>query len=195
MRNAPSAFLVLLVLAFVGGAHAAEAPAPMPPRQVWTGILVAPPDNQNLWIRDIEVKTWALSSAGEIQTLVQELRNGGQNGLRQAIFRLEQKGWVRIGKAAAASIGLVRVVDLPGGRRRMRLVSAFPARVLDSSDPVGTREHPFAFVELTVDRDGTAEGRMIAAASISFAENWIRLESAGAPALQIIDVATDSPPR
>ena len=195
MRNAPSTFLVLLVLAFAVGAHAAEAPAAMPLRQVWTGILEPPPDNQNVGIGDIEVKTWALSSDREIQTLVEELRGGGQDGLRQAIFRLEQKGWVRIGKAAATSIGLVRVVDLPDGKRRLRLVSAFPARVLDWSDPAGSRKHPFAFLELTVDRDGTAEGRMIAAASISFVENGIRVDSAGAPVLQIFDVATDSPPR
>ena len=76
----------------------------------------------------------------------------------------------------------------------MRLVSAFPARLLDSSSPPA--EHPFAWVELIVDRDGTGEGQMIAAASITLAEEGlIRVESAGAPSVPITYVATDSPPR
>ena len=68
--------------------------------------------------------------------------------------------------------------------------------MLDSSDPVGSDEHPFGFVELTVGRDGTAEGLMIAAASITLSkEGTIHIESAGAPSLRIINVATESPQR
>lgn len=191
MKNVFSIFLILLVSALAGGA--ADAPAPMPLPQVWTGTLEAPPENVKLRARAIEVKIRALSSDEEIQALQLELRLGGQDKLRQAMFRLEQKAWVRLGKAAATSIGLVRVVDLPDGRRRMRLVSDFPARLLDSTDPV-TSDHPFAFIELTVGRDGTAEGLMIAAASITFAEGNIVFESSGAPLFRIVDVASDPPP-
>ncbi|MCP3964173.1 MAG: hypothetical protein GY719_40605 [bacterium] len=194
MRNALSMFSILLVSAFAGGLSAADAPPPMPLPQVWAGTLEAPPDNVKLGARDIEIKIRALSSDKEVQALHLELRLGGQKRLREAMFRLEQKAWVRLGKAAATSVGLVRVFDLPDGRRRMRLVSDYPARLLDSSDTV-TSEHPFAFVELIVDRDGTAEGQMVAAASIAFAEGGVLIESAGAPPYRIIDVRTDSPPR
>jgi len=189
-------FLAMLISAFAGAVFATAAPAAMPLPQVWTGKLEVPPDNQKVGtLRDIEVKIWALSSDQEIQSLAAELLRGGQSGLRQAIFRLQAKAWVRIGNAAATSVGVVRVVDLADGGRRMRLVSAFPARILDSSDPVGTSAHPFAFVELIVDRDGKAEGHMIGAASIAFAAGgMIRMESAGAPAVRINKVATDSPP-
>lgn len=196
MRKTSSMFLVLLVSAFAGEAFAAEAPAAMPLPQVWTGRLEAPPESKDPDIQDIEVKIAALSSAEEIRTLGADLRLSGQMGLRQAMFGLEQKAWVRLGRAVATSVGLVRVVDLPDGRRRMRLVSDFPARVLDSSDPSGSDAHPFAFIELIVGRDGTGEGQMIAAASITLSEEGtIQLESAGAPVLRITDVATDSPAR
>jgi hypothetical protein len=193
MRNASSLLWVLLVSAFTGGAFAAEPPATMPLPQVWTGRLEAPPDNP-VGIRDIEVKINALSSDQEARALANALRAGGQIGLREAMFRLDQKAWVRLGKAVATSVGVVRVVDLPDGKRRMRLVSDFPARLLDSSDPVGSDEHPFGFIELIVAPDGTSEGQMIAAASISFAdEGTIRIQSAGAPAYRIIDVTAASP--
>lgn len=195
MRKASSMFLVLLAPAFASGTFAAEAPAAMPLPQVWTGILTVPHDNPKLGMREIKVNIAALSSAKEIETLGQELRLGGQSRLRQAMHRLEQKAWVSIGKAAATSVGLVRVVDLPDGRRRMRVVSDFPARLLDSSDPAGSKEHPFALVEMIVHRDGTAEGRMIAAASISLAQGRILVESAGAPVIGIIDVVAEPPLR
>lgn len=194
MRNASSMFLILLVAAFAGGASAADAPAPMPLPQVWVGKLEAPPDNVKYGIRDIEIQIKSLSSVKEIQTLYQELRLGGQEKLREAMFRLEQKAWVRLGKAAATSVGAVRVVDLPDGKRRMRLVSDHPARLLDSTDPLSS-EHPFAFVELIVDRDGSSEGQMVAAASITFADGGIVLQSAGKAPYRIVGVATDPPPR
>ena len=77
----------------------------------------------------------------------------------------------------------------------MRVVSEFPARILDSSDRSGSVEHPFGLVELTVGPDGKAEGQVIAAASITLAEGMILFESAGEAAYRIIDVVTDPPLR
>lgn len=192
MRNA---LLLLIVAVFASGAFAADASTPMPLPQVWTGILEQPPENQQFTAQDIEVKILAVSSATEMETLRGQLLLGGQAGLRQAMFGLEQKAWIRIGRAAATSVGLVRVVELPDGGRRLRLVSDFPARVLDPTDPSGSTEHPFALVELTVGRDGKAEGLLVAAASITLAEKEILFESAGAPAYRIVDVATNPPLR
>ena len=128
-----------------------------------------------------------------MQTLREELRLGGQSRLRQAMFGLEQKAWVRIGRAAAASVGLVRVVDMPDGRRIMQLVSDFPARMLDSNDQAASHEHPFGLVELIVGPNGKAEGHLVAAASISLGDGKIQFESAGEEPYRIIDVATDPP--
>jgi hypothetical protein len=184
-----------MAVAFAGGAPAAEAPTPMPLPQVWTGILEQPPASQQFILEDIEVKVLSLSSEQEIEVLREELRLGGQAGLRQAMFALEQKAWVRVGRAASASVGLVRVVDLPDGGRRMRLVSDFPARRLDSSDRAGQFEHPFGLLELVVSPDGTSQGMLMAAASIRFVDGKIEFESAGEEPFRIIDVATDPPLR
>jgi hypothetical protein len=195
MRSATSMLSIVVVFALAGGAFGAEAPTAMPLPQVWTGILEQPPASKAFVTEDIEVKILAFSSDREVQTLTEELRLGGQSRLRQAMFGMEQKAWVRIGRAAAASVGLVRVVDLPDGTRRMRLVSDFPARSLDSSDRSGALEHPFGLIELTVGPDGKAAGQMIAASSITLADGKILFESAGEEVYRIIDVMTDPPLR
>lgn len=159
MKSKSSMLPLLIVFALAGAAGAAGPPTSMPLPQIWTGILKEPPAAKKFITEDIEVKVLGLSSDMEVEALAEELRLGGQSRLRQAMFGLEQKAWVRIGRAAAASVGLVRVVDLPDGGRRMRLVSDFPARTLDWSDQSGALAHPFGLIELIVGPDGSPRVR------------------------------------
>jgi hypothetical protein len=78
------------------------------------------------------------------------------------MFRLEGKGWMQIGRLAGAEIGVIRVLDLPDGRRRVRLYSSHPLRLYDKSDPAGSDVHPFAFLELVADASGTGSGSLAA---------------------------------
>jgi hypothetical protein len=168
--------LLLVASSLVPGALVAQDLAPVRPAQTWVGNLVLP-DDARLGLRDIEIKIKTFSSNEEIAGLAEELRMGGQQGLRQAMFRLEQKAWVRLGRSAATSVGVVRYAELPDGSRRLRVVS----------------DHPFAYIELIVPAEGVGKGRMIAAASLAFTEEGLSIESAGAPVIEIADVRFETP--
>jgi hypothetical protein len=184
---------LLLVAFLVGGAAVAQGFGPVHPAQTWTGDLVLP-DDARLGLKDIEIKIKTFSTDEEIQKLAATLEMGGQQALRQEMFRLEQKAWVRIGRSAATSVGVVRFLQLPDGKRRLRVFSDQPARLLDRSDPAGSPDHPFAYIELIVDEKGEGQGKMIAAASLAFTEDGLSIASAGAPVIEISNVRLALPP-
>ena len=94
----------------------------------------------------------------------------------------------------ATEITVIRVFDLPDGRRRVRLYSDHPLRLYDKTDPPGSDAHPFGFLELTADASGSGTGELIAAGSMTFNDDGLRIDSAGTPLIKIVDVTTDRPP-
>jgi hypothetical protein len=89
----------------------------------------------------------------------------------------------------------MRIVDLPDGTRRLRVFSDHPLRLYDKSDPPGSNQHPFGFMEMIADASGKVTGTLIAAASLTVDDEGLRLESAGVPVIQLGDARTDSPPK
>ena len=182
------------IFAATAPAGAAAAPA-MPLPQVWTGHSIVPEGVQPGLTADyFEIKVFSLSSDKEIMTLGAALRKGGQVELRNEMFQIAPKGWIRFGKLVATDLTVIRVVDLPDGRRRLRLISDHPLRLYDKSDPAGSDAHPFGYLELIVDSAGTGTGTLIAAASLSFVDEGLMLDSAGAPVIAIDEVHTNRPP-
>lgn len=183
----PTFVVALLSLVCAASGFAAE---PIPTH--WTGFVTPPPDAPKVGVSDIEIRVFKLSNDEEALTLVNELKLGGQVGLRNAMYKLEDKGWVRLGKFAATGVGVIRALELPDGRRVLRVFSAYPARIFDRSDPLGSPEHPFAYIELVIDKDGKGSGQMISAASLKVSDKGLELESAGAPIVAITDVVATS---
>jgi hypothetical protein len=184
--------LPLLLIASFAISTAADAVPPRPIPKRWSGTLNVPKTNLvPAAYEAFEVQIWSATSDEQLQPLLAAYREGGQEALRQAMFALEQKSWVRIGKGVASTIGVVRVIDKPDGGRIVRLFSDHPLRLLDKSDELGKPAHPFAFVELEVDRYGVGEGKMIAAASLEVVDGDLVIQSAGAEGFRLTDVAAD----
>jgi hypothetical protein len=210
MRQVPS-FIVrsfvagnrrpLLGLAFalvvLGGLQAeiAQAQPAMPVPQVWTGRMQVPEGVEPGETGDtFELRIFRPSTEVEAAGLVKALQAGGQVALRNAMFQLPVKGWIKIGNLAATDVVFVRVVDLPDGQRRVRLYSDHALRLYDKSDPAGSTAHPFAFLELFADASGKGSGSLVASASLAADDEELRMESAGVPVIQIYNVTTDRPP-
>ncbi len=164
--------------------------------QVWTGRMLVPEGVEPGVTGDsFELRIFQTSTDEEAAGLVAALRAGGQVGLRNAMYQLKAKGWIRIGKLAATDAVFLRVADLPDGKRRVRFYSDHPLRLYDKTDPAGSTAHPFAFLELVVDATGKGDGTLIAAASLAIDDDGsLRMESAGVPVIRLYSVETDSPP-
>jgi hypothetical protein len=182
------------VVAVFAATAVAAAPIPLP--QTWWGTTVLPEGvDPGITANQFEVQVFRLTTDQEVATLAAAFREGGQPALRDAMFRLKPLGWIRFGKLVATDLVMVRVMDLPDGRRRLRLFSPHPLRLYDKSDAPGTHAHPFGYMELFADASGKGSGALIAAASLSVSDEGLRFDSAGVPVVVVERVETDSPPR
>lgn len=189
----PGRAVALLLGSLAAATLQAQAAMPLP--QIWTGRMEVPPGvDPGLTADRFELRIFSTSTDAEVVELIAALQTGGQQGLRNAMYRLKSKGWIRIGKLAATEITVIRVFDLPDGRRRVRLYSDHPLRLYDKTDPPGSDAHPFGFLELTADASGSGTGELIAAGSMTFNDDGLRIDSAGTPLIKIVDVTTDRPP-
>ncbi len=194
IRRLRFALLSLAMVLFAAGPGVAQPAMPLP--QDWTGRVVFPAGmNPGLTADRITLRVWQLSSDEEVAKLLESLRQGGQAGLRDAMRTLPAKGFVNIGKLAGTEVRVIRVVDLADGRRRLRVFSDFPIHLYDKSEPRGSLEHPFGFLELTVDASGQhGTGLVIARAAVSIEKEGLGISNAETPPLQVVDVVTDHPP-
>ena len=189
VRVLAGAFLMVLCAATAG----AQAAMPMP--QVWTGRMMVPAGVEPGETGDtFELRIFRNSADVEVEDLVTRLEKGGQVALRNGMYLLQPKGWIRIGNLAATDAMVIRVVDLPDGQRRVRFYSDHPLRLYDKSDPAGSTAHPFAYLELFADASGKGSGSLVASASLKIGDDGLQMESAGVPVIQIYDVTTDRPP-
>lgn len=191
----PAVLFLAIALPAVAASSAAEPPAMPLPQKWWARVVLTDAVKPGLTADRLELTVAHLSSDEEVAGLVETLQSGGQIAARNAMRALQPKGFVRAGKLAAAEFTVIRVVDLADGTRRLRLFCDFPIRLYDKSEPILSPEHPFGFLELQVGptgEDGT--GTLIAAASLAVAEDGLRVETAAAPILNVIEVTADPPP-
>lgn len=192
-RSGRSQRAAIVVLVVIAATAAAAAPIPLP--QTWWGTTVLPEGMEpGITANQFEIQVFRLTADEQLATLVAAFREGGQAALRDAMFRLKPVGWVRFGKLVATDLVLIREMDLPDGRRRLRVFSPHPLRLYDKSEAPGTHEYPFGYMELFVDASGKGSGALVAAASLSVSEEGLRFDSAGAPVVVVDRVETDSPP-
>lgn len=176
-------------------AEMVQAQPAMPMPQVWTGRMMVPAGVEPGETGDtFELRIFRKSTDVEVEDLVTRLEKGGQVALRNGMYLLQPKGWIRIGNLAATDAMVIRVVDLPDGQRRVRFYSDHALRLYDKTDPAGSTAHPFAYLELVADASGKGSGSLVASASLAAGDEELVMESAGLPVIQIYDVHTDSPP-
>jgi hypothetical protein len=195
VRIGLTGLVAVLGLAALFAPQRSDAQTGMPMPQIWTGRMLVPEGVEPGVTGDsFELRIFQTSTDEEVAGLVAELEKGGQTALRNAMFQLKPKGWIRIGKLAATDAVVLRVVDLPDGQRRVRFYADHPLRLYDKTDPAGQYAHPFAYLELVIDASGTGSGGLIAAASLAIDGDELKMESAGLPVIRVYDVQTDSPP-
>ena len=129
----------------------------------------------------------------EVAPLVQVLASGGQEALVEALTRLPERGWLRIGDNLGYTVQVIRSFQADGGRV-VRVLTDRPIQMFELRNSTRSADYPVGIVELRLDAEGKGEGTLIVAASARFDEHGkLEIESYRAEPLRILSVRTRKP--
>jgi hypothetical protein len=127
------------------------------------------------------------SSDSEVAKLKAILADKGPDALREALWNLEA-GYIRVGGGLGYPIAVARSKPDGKGGRVIRLMLDRPIAFRELVNNTRSVDYPFTYVELTLDKDGNGEGKMIAAAKVSLVGNTVEIESLGTQPIKILQV-------
>lgn len=165
---------------------AAEAPAqPRGPEQ-FAGVIV---NTANGGTIPIVVHIDSYSPAGDVRALNLLLKDKGQDAVEAALFRMKERGWIRIGSSLGYEVPLIRSLPTPTGRRIV-VIADRPIQFWEQWRGTRSLQYPFGMVVLDIDHTGHGAGRLIAAMRAKFDnEGKIELESFGTEPFRIIGLS------
>src|ERR1700681_1546605 len=128
------------------------------------------------------------SSDSEVAKLKAILADKGPDALREALWNLYEAGYIRVGGGLGYPIAVARSKPDGKGGRVIRLMLDRPIAFRELVNNTRSVDYPFTYVELTLDKDGNGEGKMIAAAKVSMVGNTVEIESLGTQPIKILQV-------
>jgi hypothetical protein len=133
----------------------------------------------------------AYSSEQEILHLLALLKDKGQDAVIDALWDMEEKGWIKIGNSLGYHVAVIRVFESEG-TRIIRVLTDRPIQFVESMRGLRTRDYPFGIIELKIGLDGTGKGTLIAAAKAEFTKDGhVEIESYGTQPFKIIKVKAE----
>ena len=107
----------------------------------------------------------------EVKDYALLLAEKGQDALLNAIGNLDN-GYIRVGTSLGYPLSITRSLDAEGGRI-VRVVTDRPLQMFEVMRNTRSKDHPFGIIEMRFDEEGKGEGKMIAAAQVSFNEEGV----------------------
>jgi hypothetical protein len=175
-------------------ALAAPAPAPAPgeayaPRpDQFTGSLVSlvrGARSSKPFVLSIDHYT----TGPELQRLADTLGAKGPYAARDELWK-QTAGYLSVGGRIGYPVSAVLSQDTPNGRM-IRVVVNRPMSTFEVQYSTRSSKYPFSLIELTIDRNGHGEGRLIGAAKLRMRGNELSFESLGTQPLRLLDVRED----
>jgi len=127
------------------------------------------------------------SSEAEVANLKQILADKGPEALRDALWDLEA-GYIRVGGGLGYPIAAATSRPEANGGRVVRLMIDRPLSFRELVNDALTRDYPFSYAELHLDRSGKGEGKFIAAAKVSITAGTVDIESFGVQPWRLLQV-------
>jgi hypothetical protein len=128
-------------------------------------------------------------SGAELQQLADTLSAKGQLSLRDQLWK-GTAGTLSVGGRLAYPVAAVLSQDTSSGRM-IRVVMNRPMSTFEVQNYTRSSKYPFSVLELTIDRNGHGEGRLIGAAKLRMHGNELSFESLGVQPLRLMDVRED----
>jgi hypothetical protein len=127
------------------------------------------------------------SSEAQVAHLKQVLAAKGPDALREALWDLEA-GYIRVGGGLGYPIAAATSRPDGKGGRVVRLMIDRPLSFRELVNDALTKDYPFSYVEIHLDRSGKGEGKFIAAAKVSITAGTVDIESFGVQPWRLLQV-------
>lgn len=153
-------------------------------REVYTGTIVyipgptvGGPGRTQTTTQTFTLRINCITPDSEYNRLAGILKDGGQDGLLREISK-EKCGIIQFGSSVGRDINTVHVETTEEGERKITLLFERWLRFGEVRYGTRSRDYPFTYIEMFVDRKGKAEGTMIPAARVRFkGQNTIEIEN------------------
>jgi hypothetical protein len=181
---------LLLIPALIAGAQSPETPQQVPERfkgrLADTGSAVPGPATAFFTLQ-----INAYSTEQEIVNLLALLKDKGQDAVIDALWDMEEKGWIKIGNSLGYHAAVIRTFESEG-TRIIRVLTDRPIQFVESMRGLRTRDYPFGIIELKIGPDGTGNGTLIAAAKTEFTDDGrVEIESYGTQPFKIMNIKAE----
>ncbi|MFL6196036.1 MAG: hypothetical protein ACJ75H_17785 [Thermoanaerobaculia bacterium] len=155
----------------------------------FTANLVDPQGgSRGVTTRPVVIHIDHYSSEADLQRYAGILNRKGANGLRDALWD-QEVGYIRIGGGLGYPIAVARSRPAKGGGRTVRIMLDRPISFSEAAYGGRTRDYPFTFIELTLDKgNGRGAGEFYALAKVRLSGNTVDVESYSPQPLRLLSV-------
>ncbi|MBW2278070.1 MAG: hypothetical protein JRF63_11285 [Deltaproteobacteria bacterium] len=128
------------------------------------------------------------STEQEILELLALLKKDGQDAVIEALWDMEEKGWIKVGNSLGYHVAIIRSFESEGGRV-IRVLTDRPIQFVESMRGLRSKDYPFGIIEVRIGPDGTGNGVLIAAAKAKFTDKGqVEIESFGTQPIKILNL-------
>jgi hypothetical protein len=141
---------------------------------------------------DINIERW--STEEERQKVHTAFLDRGPERLLVALQDLKRVGYIRLPNALGYDLHFARQVRLEAGGRKIIVATGRRIGFAEASNQPRTIDYPFTLIEIRMKPDGTGEGKMAIATTISLNEKdqTIELENYSSEPVRLQNVTIDS---
>ena len=142
----------------------------------------------------ITIERW--STDAERQALLDILREKGQDGLVQALFKMPRAGFIRLPNTRGYDLKYARSIQNPDGSRTVVVASDRAITYRELTTASRSKNYDFAFAEMKFPKDGgKGEGKLAPASQISIdkATNQIEIENYSAQPVRLMGITSKKP--
>jgi hypothetical protein len=135
---------------------------------------------------DIEIRR--LTDTAENEKLMAAFDQGGQQGLIDALQKVESVGYLRAPGQLAYELHYARVISEKDGVRRILMLTDRPMSFGEAVNRGRSTEYPFTMVDLRIDASGRGEGKLFLATKIIKSGDLFVLENFASQPVVITEV-------
>ncbi|HQR65817.1 MAG TPA: hypothetical protein PLB02_00285 [Thermoanaerobaculia bacterium] len=191
-RTLPLALLLLFGTAVSANAQqtaAAPQPGTAPPLPFDYIGLVANMGGPGPGTWELKVHADEFTPADEVKQLVELGRQGGQDAVQKALWKMKSRGFIKIGNSLGYQVPVIRWRALPNGNTQLTFLTDRPIQFVEFFNGTRSLDYIFGMVVIELDAKGSGSGQIYGAMKATFDPSGrVDLDSFGTKPYKVINV-------